>query len=86
MITIKNKTIGEFNRGEITLKQIGQELLDKYPVTEIAETLAEILVNPNIEMDVPRIAVTQEELDRLVGMFRVKQVGTGRGRKPKNSQ
>lgn len=80
MVTIKNKTISDYNRGEITLKDVAQQLLDKFPITEIAEALAELLLAPNPEK-VSKITVSEEELNQIVNLFRIRQTGTGRGRK-----
>lgn len=86
MVQIKNKTIADYNRGEITLKEVAQQLMEKYPITEIAEALAELLLMGNKpESSQPKqIAVTAEEMEVITNLFRVKLTGTGRGRKPKN--
>ena len=89
MVQIKNKTISDYNRGEITLNDVAQQLLDKYPITELAKALAEILLMKNEDVVVSKpskIAVTEGELQQIVDLFRVKQTGTGRGRKPKTDK
>lgn len=89
MVQIKNKTIAQYNKGEITLNDVAQQLLDKYPITELAKALAEILLMKDEDVVVSKpskIAVTAEEMEVIQNLFRVKQVGTGRGRKPKSSK
>ena len=87
MVQIKNKTISDYKRGEITLNDVAQQLLAKYPVIELAEALAELLMEGNKPASQPsKIAVTAEEMEAIQNLFRVKQVGTGRGRKPKSSK
>lgn len=88
MVQIKNKTISDYKRGEITLNDVAQQLLAKYPVIELAEALAELLLEGNkpASSQPSKIAVTTEEMEVIQNLFRIKQVGTGRGRKPKSSK
>ena len=85
MVQVKNKTIAQYNKGEITISDVAQELLKKYPITEIAEALAELLLEGNKPTSsLPKqIAVTAEEMEIIQNLFRVKLTGTGRGRKKK---
>ena len=88
MVQLKNKTIADYNRGEITLKEVAQQLLEKFPIMEIAEALAELLIDGNkpASSQPKQIAVTAEEMEVITNLFRVKLTGTGRGRKPKKQE
>lgn len=88
MVQIKNKTISDYKRGEITLNDVAQQLLAKYPVIELAEALAELLLEGNkpASSQPTKIAVTAEEMEVIQNLFRIKQTGTGRGRKPKTDK
>lgn len=87
-IKLNKEKIEAFNKGEITALQ----LLEKYSINDIAEALAKLLVPKEAPKTVaaitktPKIAVSEEEFERIKEMFRVKLTGTGRGRKPKSEK
>lgn len=84
MITINKKTVHLLENGEITIKDVAQDLLEKYPITEIATALAELLTTPKetVGVEQTKITVTQQEYEQITGMFRVRGT-SNRGRKPK---
>lgn len=94
MVTLKNKVIAAYNKGEISIKEVAQQLIEQYPSTVLAETLAELLLlgdKPVASTTIKRIPVTKEEFDKITDMFRIKGVDAGgspskRGRKPKNKE
>ena len=46
MIQLTRKQRGAFVSGEMNVKDLAQEFLQSYPITEIAESLAEVLTSP----------------------------------------
>lgn len=84
MITINKKTVHLLENGEITIKDVAQDLLEKYPITEIATALAELLTTKQetVYVEQPKITVTQQEYEQITGMFRVRGT-SNRGRKAK---
>lgn len=76
------------NTKSITQEELTKNLLEGYSAVEIAESLAEFILKSK---ETPsQISVTQEELDRITSLFKVKGVRfvdgeyikETRGRKP----
>ena len=88
---IKAKEVQAIEAGNIT----AVDLLNKYPATELVNDLMEIIQNKKEFQDLVRpnpkpIAVSEEEFERIKGMFRVKGFdlqgnASNRGRKAKQS-
>jgi len=77
MVQLTKKQYDDVLNGEKTVKDIANELLSTYTVTELAVTLAELLIERPAST---RITVTQDEFNLLTGLFRIKGV------KPDGSQ
>lgn len=89
---IKAKDLAAIKAGEMSV----DTLLEKYPVKAVVSDLIEVIANKetccNVAAPVAKpISVSQEEMDRIMAMFRVKgftadgQVSK-RGRKPKKAE
>ena len=89
---IKSRDLAAVKAGELSV----DALLEKYPVKALVSDLIEIIANKEsccaVEAPVAKpIGVSQEEMDRIMAMFRVKgftadgQVSK-RGRKPKKAE
>ncbi|MBQ3414537.1 MAG: hypothetical protein IJH39_04150 [Clostridia bacterium] len=88
---IKSRDLAAIKAGEMSV----DTLLEKYPVKTVVSDLIEIVANKEtccaVAEPVKPISVTQEEYDKILGMFRVKgftadgQV-SHRGRKPKKAE
>lgn len=80
MITIKNTTLAALQNGTISAEDFTNELINKYPVKEIAETLTELYSAKPIPPK--QITVSKEDYDAICGLFRI-QGTSSRGRKKK---
>lgn len=88
MIQLTKKQRGAFLSGEVNTKDLAQEFLQSYPITEIAESLAELLTAPTAYAEPKPIVLSDEDYNRLMGMFRQRGVALDgspitRGRKKK---
>lgn len=89
---IKSKELGAIQEGKIT----AVELLKNHNAIELIDDLCALLQNKKEFEDLIRpnpklISVTEEEFERIKGMFRIKGYEangepTKRGRKPKTSE
>jgi len=82
MITIKAKEIKGLKDGTISTAAYADNLVATYPAKEIALALAEFISMNDVVKETPKIAVTADELNAIVAMFRIKG-DSPRGRKPK---
>lgn len=85
MITVKAKDIKGLKDGTITTSAYAEKLVKGYSAYEIALALAEFISMNDVVKETPKIAVTADELNQLVNMFRIKG-DSPRGRKRKDSK
>ena len=88
MIQLTRKQKAAFASGEINVKDLAQDFLATYPITEIAESLAEMMVAPTVYEEKP-VVLSDEDYQRLMKMFRPRGIATDgtkimRGRPRKN--
>ena len=85
MINVSNKTLQNLRFGEISVEQFADELLENYPVKQIALALAEMLANTE---DTAPITISEEDFEKIKKLFKIKGLTVNglpetRGRKPK---
>ena len=91
MINIPTKLLKEVQDGLKTQKDIEAYLLENHTISDILSAFAELLILSEDYINRQQIAVTQEEYDAIMGLFRIKGLRTldgmvvqeTRGRKPK---
>lgn len=71
MIQLNRKQKTAFLTGEMNVKDLAAELIATYPVTEIAETLAELLTVVPVQPE--KITITQEQFNT---MFKIKGIAS----------
>lgn len=71
MISITKQELRALKNGEISVEDYANKLLDEYPVKQLALTLAEMIADYD---EGTRITVSQEEFDRIVGLFKVRGI------------
>ena len=86
MVKLTQKEIKAYRNGDVSINDLSNQLLEKYPATEIAKALIEVLTSPDDDElplpQLPSITVTADEMKAISGLFRIKG-SDGRGRKPK---
>lgn len=86
MIKIKSTDFKKLQNGELSIEQVADNLLAKYPVKEVAIALVEALsINDTPATRPAKISITKEEFEqhfRFIGFNEDGTVST-RGRKPK---
>ena len=73
MITLNRKQKAAFASGEINVKDLAQDFLATYPIVEIAESLAEMMVAPTVYEEKP-VVLSDEDYQRVTKMFRPRGV------------
>lgn len=73
MVTLNRKQKAAFAAGEINVKDLAQDFLATYPITEIAESLAEMMVAPTVYEEKP-VVLSDEDYQRVMKLFRVRGV------------
>lgn len=89
MIQLNRKQKGAFVSGEMDVKDLAREILESYPVTEIAESLAELLTKPTTTVEQKPIVLSDDDYQRVMAMFRQRGISADgvqikRGRPRKN--
>ena len=69
MLELKKEVVKGINNGSITKTGLARIILGEYPATEIAESLAEIILE---KKEPSPIVLEQEAYDRVVSLFRVR--------------
>ena len=69
MLEFKKEVVKGINNGSITKTGLARIILGEYPATEIAESLAEIILE---KKEPSPIVLEQEAYDRVVSLFRVR--------------
>ena len=90
MIQIDPKLLKSIKEGNATQKDLINHL-SNYPLNEILAAFAELIILSEDFLSPKPISVTQEEYDRIMGLFRIKglrsldgmMVEETRGRKPR---
>ena len=83
MIKVTAKEISGLKNGEISTSEFAEKMVKNYSAYEIALALSEFISMNDVVSKPTKIAVTSDELNAIVALFRVKGTST-RGRKPKN--
>ena len=74
MVTLNRKQKAAFASGEINVKDLAQDFLATYPIVEIAESLAEMMVAPTVYTEQKPIVLADEDYQRVMKMFRPRGV------------
>ena len=74
MVTLNRKQKADFAAGEINVKDLAQDFLATYPIVEIAESLAEMMVAPTVYTEQKPIVLADEDYQRVIKMFRPRGV------------
>ena len=84
MIKVTNKEIKGIKDGTLNQVEFAKKLAETYPSIELAHAVVELLSMKDAPVAVNKISVSEEELQSIVELFRVKGTST-RGRKRKDS-
>ena len=84
MIKVTNKEIKGIKDGTLNQVEFAKKLAETYPSIELAQAFVELLAMKDAPVAVNKISVSEEELQSIVELFRVKGTST-RGRKRKDS-
>lgn len=93
MIQIDPKLLKSIKEGNATQKDLINHL-SNYPLNEILTAFAELIILSEDFLSPKPISVSQEEYDRIMGLFRIKglrsldgvMVEERRGRKPRTNK
>lgn len=87
MIELTRQTILQLRHGALTKEDLQKQLLN-YPMSEIVETCAALLMETGIQSTPTKITITQEQFDAHFRIAGLKEDGTKetRGRKPKQQE
>lgn len=85
MIRIPKTDFKKLQNGELSIEQVADNLLAKYPVKEICVALVEALsINDTPSTQPAKITVSEDDFKRITDLFRI--AGTSnRGRKRKDA-
>lgn len=91
MITIPKQLLKQITEGENPQRELEKHLLNNYPINEIIQAFAELLITTEQTINRQPIVVSQEEYDLITSLFKIRGVKTvngviceeTRGRKPK---
>lgn len=85
MIRIKSTDFKKLQNGELSIEQVADNLLAKYPVKDVAIALVEALsINDTPSTQPAKITVSEDDFKRITDLFRI--AGTSnRGRKRKDA-
>ena len=91
MIQIPKQLLKQLQEGENIQKELETHLLTNYPITEIIQAFAELLITTEQTINRQPIVVTQEEYDTITSLFKIRGIKNvngvleqeTRGRKPK---
>lgn len=84
MIKVTNKEIKGIKDGSLNQLEFAKKLAETYPSIELAHAVVELLAMKDAPVAVNKISVSEEELQSIVELFRVKG-SSPRGRKRKDS-
>lgn len=71
MLEIPRALLSRVKAGE-SREELEQYLMNNYPIPQIIKAFAELIVVSDEVINKPQILVTQEELDAINALFRVK--------------
>lgn len=71
MLDIPRALLSKVKAGE-SREELEQYLMNNYPIPQIIKAFAELIVVSDEAINKPQILVTQEELDAINALFRVK--------------
>lgn len=71
MLDIPRTLLSRVKAGE-SREELEQYLMNNYPIPQIIKAFAELIVVSDEAINKPQILVTQEELDAINALFRVK--------------
>lgn len=71
MLEIPRALLSRVKAGE-SREELEQYLMNNYPIPQIIKAFAELIVVSDEAINKPQILVTQEELDAINALFRVK--------------
>lgn len=84
MLKVTNKEIKGLKDGTLNQVEYAKKLAETYPSIELAQAFVELLGMKDAPVAVNQISVSQDELNDIMSLFRVKGTST-RGRKRKDS-
>ena len=84
MIKVTNKEIKGIKDGTLNQVEFAKKLAETYPSIELAQAFVELLAMKDAPVGINQISVSQDELNDIMSLFRVKG-SSPRGRKRKDS-
>lgn len=84
MIKVTNKEIKGIKDGTLNQLEFAKKLAETYPSIELAQAFVELLAMKDAPVGINQISVSQDELNDIMSLFRVKG-SSPRGRKRKDS-
>jgi hypothetical protein len=79
MIKLPKDLLRDISEGNKPISDLEQYLLSNYPIKEILEAFAELIITSENTVNKPQITVTQEEFDAITSLFKIKGVRTING-------
>jgi hypothetical protein len=79
MIKLPKDLLRDISEGNKPISDLEQYLLSNYPIKEILEAFAELIITSENTVNKPQITVTQEEFDTITSLFKIKGVRTING-------
>ena len=84
MIKVTNKEIKGIKDGTLNQVEFAKKMAETYPSIELAQAFVELLAMKDAPVGINQISVSQDELNDIMSLFRVKG-SSPRGRKRKDS-
>lgn len=72
MIQIPKQLLKQLQEGENIQKELETHLLTNYPITEIIQAFAELMITVEDYVNKPQITVTRQEYEAIMAMFKIK--------------
>ena len=72
MIKLPKDLLRDISEGNKPISDLEQYLLSNYPIKEILEAFAELIITAENTVNKPQITVTQEEYNTITSLFKIK--------------